>query len=70
MNNIRILLKEKSYKELIITIKQFEISIERYYSKEELSDKSERFFEGEIIREKIIMNYKKEVPYSVEFEIP
>ncbi|MCK4923000.1 MAG: GTPase Era [Bacteroidales bacterium] len=41
-----------------------------YYPKEELSDKSERFFAGEIIREKILMNYKKEVPYSVEIEIP
>ncbi|MCF8380430.1 MAG: GTPase Era [Bacteroidales bacterium] len=43
---------------------------EAYYSKEELSDKSERFFAGEIIREKILLNYKKEIPYSVEIEIP
>lgn len=43
---------------------------EPYYSKEELSDKSERFFAGEIIREKVLLNYKKEIPYSVEIEIP
>lgn len=40
-----------------------------YYPKDELSDKSERFFTGEIIREKILVNYKKEIPYSVEIEI-
>lgn len=37
-----------------------------YYSKEEFTDKSERFFVSEIIREKILLNYKKEIPYSVE----
>jgi GTPase len=37
-----------------------------YYGKDELTDKSERFFVSEIIREKILMNYKKEIPYSVE----
>jgi GTP-binding protein Era len=39
---------------------------EAYYSKEEFTDKSERFFVSEIIREKILMNYRKEIPYSVE----
>ncbi len=37
-----------------------------FYSKEEFTDKSERFFVSEIIREKILLNYKKEIPYSVE----
>ena len=37
-----------------------------YYSKEEFTDKSERFFVSEIVREKILLNYKKEIPYSVE----
>lgn len=37
-----------------------------YYPKDELSDKSERFFVSEIIREKILQLYKKEVPYSCE----
>jgi GTP-binding protein Era len=34
-----------------------------------LTDKSERFFVSEIIREKILMNYQQEVPYSVEVEV-
>ncbi|MCU0361638.1 MAG: GTPase Era [Bacteroidia bacterium] len=39
---------------------------EAYYDKAEFTDKSERFFVSEIIREKILLNYKKEIPYSVE----
>ncbi|ARK13522.2 GTPase Era [Fibrivirga algicola] len=37
-----------------------------YFPDDELTDKSERFFASEIIREKIFLNYKKEVPYSSE----
>jgi GTP-binding protein Era len=40
-----------------------------YYPKDEITDKSERFFVSEIVREKILINYRKEVPYSVEVEI-
>ncbi len=40
-----------------------------YFDKEELTDKPERFFASEIIREKIFLNYKKEVPYSCEVSI-
>lgn len=40
-----------------------------YFPKDELTDKSERFFAAEIIREKIFLNYKKEVPYSSEVAI-
>jgi GTPase len=40
-----------------------------YYPKDTLTDKSERFFASEIIREKILLNYKKEIPYSSEIEI-
>lgn len=40
-----------------------------YYPKDQITDKSERFFAGEIIREKILMYYRKEIPYSVEIEI-
>jgi GTP-binding protein Era len=40
-----------------------------FYPKDELTDKSERFFVSEIIREKILMNYQQEVPYAVEVEI-
>ncbi len=37
-----------------------------YFDKDQLTDKSERFFVTEIIREKILKNYQKEIPYSVE----
>lgn len=37
-----------------------------YFEKDVLTDKTERFFMAEIIREKIFMNYKKEIPYSCE----
>ena len=37
-----------------------------YFPKDELTDKPERFFASEIIREKIFLNYKREVPYSSE----
>jgi GTPase len=40
-----------------------------YYPKEELTDRSQRFFVSEIIREKILLNYKEEIPYSVEVNI-
>jgi GTP-binding protein Era len=37
-----------------------------YFPKDQLTDKNERFFVSEIIREKILVRYKKEIPYSVE----
>ena len=40
-----------------------------FFPKDELTDKSERFFVSEIIREKILMLYKEEVPYSVQIEV-
>ena len=39
-----------------------------FYPKDQLTDKPERFFVNETIREKILMNYKKEIPYAVEVE--
>ncbi|WP_203294128.1 GTPase Era [Luteirhabdus pelagi] len=39
-----------------------------FYPKDQLTDKPERFFVNEILREKILMHYKKEIPYSVEIE--
>lgn len=39
---------------------------EPYFGKDALTDKPARFFVTEIIREKILLNYDKEVPYSVE----
>lgn len=52
--------------------KLFEAIIEKlpegepYFPKDELTDKPMRFFVSEIIREKILFHYKKEIPYSVE----
>lgn len=37
-----------------------------YYPKDQISDRSMRFFCSEMIREKILMIYKKEIPYAVE----
>ncbi|MCW1953805.1 MAG: GTPase Era [Flavobacteriia bacterium] len=39
-----------------------------YYPKDQLTDKPERFFVNETIREKILQHYKKEIPYAVEIE--
>ncbi|WP_299111936.1 GTPase Era [uncultured Winogradskyella sp.] len=39
-----------------------------YYPKDQLTDKPERFFVNEAIREKILMHYKKEIPYAVEVD--
>lgn len=41
---------------------------EPYFPKDQLTDKPERFFVNETIREKILMHYKKEIPYSVEID--
>jgi len=40
-----------------------------YYPKDALTDRPERFFVSEIIREKVFTNYRKEIPYSVEVVI-
>ena len=39
-----------------------------FYPKDQLTDKTERFFVNETIREKILVNYDKEIPYAVEVE--
>jgi len=40
-----------------------------YYPKDQMTDKTMRFFVSEIIREKILENYQKEIPYSVQIDI-
>lgn len=40
-----------------------------FFDKDALTDKPERFFVNEIIREKILLNYDKEIPYSVEVAV-
>ncbi|AUP78666.1 GTPase Era [Flavivirga eckloniae] len=39
-----------------------------FYPKDQLTDKPERFFINESIREKILLHYKKEIPYAVEVD--
>lgn len=40
-----------------------------YFDKDQMTDKPAKFFVNEIIREKILQNYDKEIPYSVEVEV-
>ena len=40
-----------------------------FFEKDQLTDKPAKFFVTEIIREKILLNYEKEIPYSVEVEV-
>ena len=42
---------------------------EPYFAKDDLTDLPARFFVNEIIREKILQNYSKEIPYSVEVAV-
>ncbi len=54
---------------LMVRIKELLPECEPYFSKDELTDKPTRFFVSEIIREKILLYYQKEIPYSVEVEV-
>jgi GTP-binding protein Era len=40
-----------------------------FYPDDQLTDKSERFVASEIVREKIMMRYKEEIPYSVQVDV-
>ena len=55
--------------QLLDSIKEALPEGEPFFPKDQLTDKSERFFVNEIIREKILLNYDKEIPYSVEVEV-
>ncbi len=54
---------------LLLTIKNLLPEHPGYYPKDDLTDRSERFFASEIIREKIFLNYEQEIPYSSEVGI-
>ncbi len=54
---------------LLKRIKELLPEGEPYYDKDALTDKPTRFFISEIIREKILLYYQKEIPYSVEVEV-
>ncbi len=54
---------------IVTTLLEFIPEGEPYFDKEDLSDRNLRFFVAEIIREKLLMFYQKEVPYSCEVSI-
>lgn len=56
-------------KELMNTIVDMMPEHPAFFPKDELSDRTERFFAAEIVREKIFLNYEQEVPYSTEVSI-
>jgi GTPase len=62
-------LKKFNVEKIISTILDLLPVSPPYYSKDDLTDKPERFFMAEIIREKILLNYEKEIPYSCEVVI-
>lgn len=55
--------------QLVTAIKQALPECPPFFDKDQLTDKPSRFFVDEIIREKILLNYDKEIPYSVEVEV-
>jgi len=59
-------LKKKNIETLLKSILSYLPLHPAYYDKEDLSDRNERFFAAEIIREKIFLNYQQEIPYSCE----
>ena len=54
---------------LLNRIKQLLPDSPPYFDKDQLTDKPARFFVSEIIREKILLYYDKEIPYSVEVRV-
>jgi GTP-binding protein Era len=55
--------------QLFASIKNYLPEHPGYYPKDDLTDRTERFFASEIIREKIFLNYEQEIPYSTEVGI-
>ena len=53
-------------KELVMQLVALLPEHQPYFPKDQLSDKSERFVVNEVVRDKILSNYDKEIPYSVE----
>lgn len=62
-------LKERNVDQLIKLIIKHLPEGPVYYPKDQLTDRSERFFVSEIIRSKILLLYKQEIPYSVEVAV-
>jgi GTP-binding protein Era len=62
-------LKGNNLELLLPAIKKYLPEHPGYYPKDDLTDRSERFFSAEMIREKIFNNYDQEIPYSSEVGI-
>ncbi len=62
-------LKGTNLERVLTTIKNYLPEHPGYYPKDDLTDRSERFFASEIIREKIFLNYEQEIPYSTQVGI-
>lgn len=62
-------LKGDNIDNLLESIKKILPSSPPFYPKDQVTDRSERFFVEEIVREQILLLYKKEVPYSVQVVI-
>jgi GTP-binding protein Era len=59
-------LQKKHTADLFELIKSYIPEHPPYFDKEDVSDRNQRFFVTEIIREKILEQYEKEIPYSCE----
>jgi GTPase len=62
-------LKKQNTDTLLTVVKSYLTEGPKFYPDDQLTDRSERFFTSEIIREKILMYYDEEVPYSCEVQI-
>lgn len=59
----------ENIEQILATVKTYLPEHPGYYPKDTLTDRYERFFASEIIREKIFLNYEQEIPYSTEVSI-
>lgn len=62
-------LEHQNLEELLERILQYMPEHPAYFPEDTITDRSERFFAGEIVREKIFLNYEQEIPYSTQVEI-
>ena len=62
-------LEKFNIEQLLVRIKELLPDSPPYFDKDALTDRPARFFVNEIIREKILLNYDKEIPYCCEIEI-
>jgi GTP-binding protein Era len=62
-------LRQTQTEDLLTFIKENLPEGPEYYPADQLTDRNERFFVAEIIREKILLQYKQEIPYSVEVRV-